>query len=107
MQHVGRLGVLPRRARRRLRPQVRAAVGLDRGGVQLRLLPGQFCRQSKFRDGLTGQHHVATSRNLESRLLTILRFLYMINDELLKHPCSVAFANGTSQDALDENRGFF
>ena len=45
MQHVGRLGVLPRRARRRLRPQVRAAVGLDRGGVQLRLIPGQFCRQ--------------------------------------------------------------
>ena len=41
MQHVGRLGVLPRRARRRLRPQVRAAVGLDRGGVQLRLIPGQ------------------------------------------------------------------
>ena len=29
------------------------------------------------------------------------------NDELLKHPCSVAFVNGTSQDALDENRGLF
>ena len=91
MQHVGRLGVLPRRARRRLRPQVRAAVGLDRGGVQLRLIPGQ----SDF----------PQSKKIQGWPMQLWPLFE--NDELLKHPCSVAFANGTSQDALDENRGLF